>query len=147
MKKSASTESSFTKTEYKLTVLGGGGVGKTGTTADHPLLIMISCSAYTGYQPPPLHPAFTVQMCSSHFVEYYDPNILSDHPTTQPPTFFSFFNLRELGVILDSWPTYRVELPKAGGHRRLRLHARRPRHRWPGGTQRTPQSSTVCRTA
>jgi hypothetical protein len=25
--------------------------------------------------------AFTVQMCSSHFVEYYDPNILSTSPS------------------------------------------------------------------
>lgn len=36
--------------EYKLTVLGSGGVGKT---------------------------AFTIQMCSNHFVEYYDPTIES----------------------------------------------------------------------
>ena len=43
---------SFTKTEYKLTVLGSGGVGKT---------------------------AFTIQMCSSHFVEYYDPTIESSY--------------------------------------------------------------------
>jgi GTPase SAR1 family protein len=41
MKKSASTESSFTKTEYKLTVLGGGGVGKTGT-----LQIPLFCSLH-----------------------------------------------------------------------------------------------------
>jgi len=42
----------FAKTEYKLTVLGSGGVGKT---------------------------AFTIQMCSSHFVEYYDPTIESSY--------------------------------------------------------------------
>jgi len=40
------------KAEYKLTVLGTGGVGKT---------------------------AFTTQMCSSHFVEYYDPTIESSY--------------------------------------------------------------------
>jgi len=40
------------KPEYKLTVLGSGGVGKT---------------------------AFTIQMCSSHFVEYYDPTIESSY--------------------------------------------------------------------
>jgi len=42
----------FRKTEYKLTVLGSGGVGKT---------------------------ALTVQMTSSHFVEYYDPTIESSY--------------------------------------------------------------------
>jgi len=42
----------FPKTEYKLTVLGSGGVGKT---------------------------AFTIQMCSNHFVEYYDPTIESSY--------------------------------------------------------------------
>ncbi len=87
----------FRKTEYKITVLGSGGVGKTGKVRDE---FVLCSSFFFDPHPPPLSslsfflvPALTVQMTSSHFVEYYDPSTSSSlllFPTLNPkPTILN----------------------------------------------------------